>query len=85
MDLTVVVVSYNTRDLLERCLVTVRDQIACLRAEIVVVDNASSDGSAEMVTQRFPGVTVLGNDENHGFAHAVNQGIRAGSGRYVLL
>jgi GT2 family glycosyltransferase len=85
VDLTVVVVSYNTKDLLARCLATVREQITTLQAEIVVVDNASTDGSPEMLAERFPKFTVIRNGENHGFAHAVNQGILAGIGRHILL
>lgn len=77
-----ILVSYNTRGLLRECL-------ACLLDEqphaIVVVDNNSSDGSADMVATEFPGVTLLRNDENVGFARAVNQALSCASATFVLL
>ncbi|MCC6177945.1 MAG: glycosyltransferase family 2 protein [Chloroflexi bacterium] len=85
MDLSVLVVSWNTRDLLERCLSSVHDRLAGIDSEIVVVDNASSDASADMVLTAFPDVRLVGNIENRGFARAVNQGIHASTGRYVML
>jgi GT2 family glycosyltransferase len=80
--MAVVVVSYNTRDLLSRCL----DSILAERPpRVVVVDNASSDASSEMVAGRFPSVTLLSNTTNIGFGQAANQGIRACAAAYVLL
>ena len=83
-SVSVVIVSWNTRDLLRDCLHSINQQTR-LRHEIVVVDNASSDGSAEMVEREFPEVILLINRDNRGFAIANNQGIRATSGYYVLL
>jgi len=85
MDLSIVVVSYNTRALLRRCLSAVAARTHGVKHEIIVVDNASSDGSPEMVAAESPQATLLRNGENRGFAAAVNQGIGASSGRYVLL
>ncbi len=70
----VVVVSYNTRDLLRQCLQSVTT--AELPTQVVVVDNASRDGSAEMVRREFPHVDLIVNRENRGFAAATNQGLR---------
>ena len=85
MDLSIAVVSYNTRDLLLDCLQSVRDRTAGLHYELIVVDNASRDGSVEAVRAGFPHVTVLANAENVGFAKACNQAAAVGSGRYLLL
>ena len=87
-DLAIVIVSYNTRDLLDRCLASVAASLALtpvLRAEVVVVDNASADGSAALVTERHPGAHVLALATNSGFAAASNVGIRATTGGIVLL
>lgn len=83
MDLSVVIVSYNTRDLLAACLASLAGSEP--EIEIIVVDNASEDGSAAMVRERFPQVRLIQNLHNSGYACASNQGIRASSGRHVLL
>lgn len=74
MDLVVVTVSYNTRDLLADCLGSVLTGLehSGLEAQVWVVDNASADGSAEMVRQRFPAVRLVAHDENLGFAGGNN-------------
>ena len=86
MDLSIVIVSWNTRDLLASCLESV---VAArhddLDSEIIIVDNASADGSATMVRERFSQVHLIENQENVGFACANNQAIRHSRGRYVLL
>ncbi len=78
-QLGIVTVSYNTRDLLRQCLHSVSESLARsdMAAEVVVVDNASTDGSAEMVRHEFPWARLLANTENSGFAAASNQGLRA--------
>ena len=85
MDLSIVIPSYNTRDLLEQALHTVMDAATALEVEILVVDNASRDGSADMVAATFPQVQLIRNEENVGFAAANNQALRRVNGRYVLL
>lgn len=85
MDLSIVVISYNTRDLLLACLQSVRDRTMGVGYEIIVVDNASRDGSVDAVRARFPHVTVIANAENDGFAKACNQAAAVSSGRYLLL
>lgn len=78
MDLAVITVSYNTRDLLADCLASVFAgfEQSGLRGEVWVVDNASSDGSAEMVRRRFPTVQLIAHDENIGFAAGNNLALR---------
>ena len=85
IDLSIVIVNWNTRELLLRCLQSVYETAGCLEFEVFVVDNGSTDGSAAMVRERFPQVHVIANQENVGFAQANNQGIRQSHGRYVLL
>lgn len=85
MDLSIVIVNWNTRDLLARCLESVAGAAPALTREVLVVDNASTDGSAALVRERFPWVRLFENPENVGFARANNQGIRESSGRYILL
>src|SRR5262245_44949268 len=76
---TAVVPSYNVAPLLERCLASLRQGGAELRVRgdslaTVVVDNASADGSADLVRRRFPGVALVANPDNRGFGAACNQG-----------
>lgn len=84
-DVSIVVVNWNTRDLLLRCIRCVYDMCADLSLEVIVVDNASSDDSVLALQARFPHVHVIENHENVGFARANNQGVRASSTPYVLL
>jgi len=84
-DLSIVIVNWNTRDLLSRCLRCVYDTTLDLDFEVIVVDNASTDGSQEMVRQKYPGASLIANTKNNGFAKANNQAIRRSQGRYVLL
>lgn len=79
MKLGIIIVSYNTRDLLRRCLQSVYEDAARtpgLQTSIVVIDNASADGSAEMVAEEFPLVQLIASAENLGFARANNVGLR---------
>ena len=85
MDISVIIVSWNTRDILRDCLASVYAQTTGAEYEAIVVDNASSDGSAAMVKAEFPQVILIENTENKGFAAANNQGIQIAKGRYVLL
>lgn len=80
--IAVAVVSYNTRDLLRACLDSILGEQP---DEVVVVDNASSDGSPEMVRDEYPGVTLWRNEDNRGFASGVNQAFARSSSPHVLL
>jgi len=86
MLLSVVIVNYNVREFLEQCLVSVQKSINYLNneAEIIIIDNNSTDGSIEYLQPGFPGVKFISNNENLGFAKACNQGIERTSGEYVL-
>ncbi len=85
MDLSVVIVNWNTRDMLRDCLQTVFDRAGLLDMEVWVVDNASQDDSVEMVKAEFPEVRLICNSENRGFAAANNQALAQAEGRHVLL
>jgi GT2 family glycosyltransferase len=85
IDVSIVIVNWNTREILRDCLTSLYANKAGVRAEVFVVDNASSDGSADMVAQYFPEVLLIRNDVNAGFAAANNIAIRRARGRHVLL
>ncbi len=85
IDVSIVIVNWNTRDLLGECLRSIQQHGQGVACEVIVVDNDSADGSAEMVRRDFPDTRVIANAENRGFAAANNQGIAAARGRYVLL
>ncbi len=87
MDLSVIIVSHNTRELLALCLDSLLASLAssAFGYEVTVVDNASRDRTVEMVRERFPQVQLLANEENLGFAAASNQGLKVSEGNYLLL
>ena len=85
MDLSVVIVNFNTRDLLRDCLASLRPELAGLDAEVIVVDNASTDGSVAMLAEEFAEAKVLINPANAGFGRANNRALRQAKGRDVLL
>jgi GT2 family glycosyltransferase len=89
-DLSIVIVSWNVNDLLRRCVRSVMDSLSSGRQgglawQLIVVDNASSDGTVEMLRQEYPQVELIANQGNLGFTAGNNQGISLSDGRYVLL
>jgi GT2 family glycosyltransferase len=85
MELSIVIVNYNVKYFLEQCLISVYKAGRGIDMEVFVVDNASADGSCQMVKQRFPDVKLIENTENLGFSVANNQAIRKTAGKFVLL
>lgn len=96
MDISILIVSWNVRELLRRCLVSVSSskfQVSSLnnlkpetvQLETIVVDNASSDGTVEMLRTEFPRVRVIANTDNVGFTRANNQALALAQGRYLFL
>ncbi len=83
--LSIVIVSWNTRDYLHACLSSIERAPDEVSREIIVVDNASEDGTVQMVEYDHPEATVIANDENRGYAAANNQGIEVATGEHVLL
>jgi GT2 family glycosyltransferase len=85
VKLSVVILNYNTRDELAQCIESVQAGAGGVPVELIVIDNASTDGSAAMVRERFPGVRLIANRVNRYFAAGNNQGIEAAHGEYVWL
>lgn len=85
MDLSIVIVNYNTKSILRDCLNSIREHAAGFDYEVIVVDNASSDGSLDMLRQEFSWVKRVASADNSGFAGGNNQGIRVAQGRYIVL
>lgn len=83
--LSIIIVSWNARELLAACLRSLRSAAGKFPREVLLVDNASTDGLPEMVVSEFPEVHFIGNTQNRGFAAANNQGMQVAVGRYFLL
>src|ERR1035437_9443835 len=83
-DLSIVIVSYNTKDFLIKCIQSIEETAKDFTYEIIVVDNASADGTVELVKEKFKEVILIANKENLGFSKANNVGIKKASGRFVL-
>lgn len=84
VDLSICIVSWNTENVLRGCLGSIYERTKGISYEIFVVDNASRDGTVEMVRKYFPGVCLIVNKENKGFAAANNQAMRLAQGRHVI-
>jgi GT2 family glycosyltransferase len=84
-SVSIVIVSFNSREALERCLASVRQETRSVGFEVIVVDNASSDGTIGTLRERFPWVRLVQNQENVGFARACNQGVAVARADYLLL
>jgi hypothetical protein len=82
--LSVLIVNWNTREHLERCIRSIREHAPSLPYEVVVVDNASTDGSAEMVRERFPEVKLIASPVNLGYAKGNNAAFAVASGKLLL-
>jgi hypothetical protein len=85
LTVSVIIVSWNAREYLLQCLDSISAEVCRYPMEVIVVDNASSDGSADTVASRYPHVRLIRNSGNLGFAKANNIGIAASTGRYVCL
>lgn len=85
MDISIIIVSWNTKDILRDCLDSVYAQTQGVDYEVIVIDNNSHDGSARMVADDFPEVILIENEDNRGFAAANNQGMQIAKGQYILL
>ena len=84
-DLSIVIVSWNVRELLRVCLASLEPGRDLLQLEVVVVDSGSADGSAEMVARDFPWVKLIARPDNVGFPRGNNLAIQRSTGRYILL
>jgi len=85
LDLSIIIVNWNTRDLLRNCLRSIYKKTEGIKYEVIVVDNASKDESTKMVKDEFPQVKLIENKKNVGFAKGNNQGFSLARGKYILL
>ncbi|CAH1223426.1 MULTISPECIES: glycosyltransferase family 2 protein [unclassified Paenibacillus] len=85
VDVSIIIVNYNTRQLTLDCLESVYASRTAYHYEIIVIDNASHDGSVEAIRTAYPEVLMIANGDNTGFAVANNQGMKVARGRYILL
>ena len=84
MQLSIIIVNYNVKHFLEQCLYSVQKAITGMQAEVIVVDNSSSDNSMDYLSPGFPSTRFIANKENVGFAKACNQGLQKSGGKYIL-
>ena len=85
MEVSIIIVNYNVKHFLEQCLLSIyKNGSGGLRLQVIVIDNASTDGSQEYLTQKFSEVIYIKNQKNRGFAKACNQGLQYASGKYIL-
>lgn len=85
LEVSVIIVNYNVRDFLHQSLLSLQKALKGVRSEIIVVDNASDDGSVEMVRQRFQHIKLMVNSTNIGFAKANNIALKRARGKFILL
>lgn len=84
MDVSIIIVSYNTKDHLQRCLSSIYEKTSRITFEVLVIDNASTDGSCAMVRANFPAVILVANETNLGFGKANNLGAHKARGNYLF-
>lgn len=85
VELSIIIVNWNVMGFLDRCLASIFEHVRHLRYEVIVVDNASRDGSVELVRSKYPQVHLIANEYNAGFCRANNQGIERAEGEFLVL
>lgn len=85
MDVSIIIVNYNTKDLISNCLKSIFEQTVEVKFEIIVVDNASIDGSQQLLKNNFPNILLIESPENLGFGKANNLGAKHAKGKYLFL
>jgi GT2 family glycosyltransferase len=85
LDLSIIIVNYNVKEFLQNLLHSIEKASVNITKEIIIVDNASDDGSVELIKNRFPSVKLIVNNENIGFGRANNQGLKIASGEFMLM
>src|SRR3972149_4921562 len=84
VDVSIIIVNWNTKELLANCIRSIIERTEAGKYEIIVVDNASTDGSAEMMRDRFPYINLIESKKNLGFAKGNNRALAEVGGKYVL-
>ncbi len=85
IDVSIIIPSWNAKNFLHECIKSILEDTSNYQREIIVIDNASTDGSPEMVVDQFPQIKLIQNEENLGFAKACNIGMRVAKGQYVVI
>lgn len=85
VDLSIIIVNYNVKEFIQNLLESIKSASLNLKTEIIVVDNASDDGSIELMKQKYPYVHLIENHRNEGFSKANNLGLKVAKGKYLLL
>ncbi|MCR3759869.1 glycosyltransferase family 2 protein [Clostridium felsineum] len=85
LDISIIIVNYNTEDLLRNCLNSIKETVENVEYEVIVTDNDSKDGSVKMMKNEFPWVKLIESKVNGGFAYANNLAIKQSSGKYIFL
>lgn len=85
MEVSIIIVNYNTKDLLKDCIKSIKEKTLGVEYEIIVVDNDSSDGSIEMLRKEFPDIRAISSGANLGFGKANNLGMKHANGKYMFL
>jgi len=85
MDISIIIVNYNVKEFIQQAIISIKKACEKLEHEIFIVDNASTDGSQNLIRDKFPDVHLIANTENAGFAVANNQALKRASGEYILL
>ncbi len=85
IDLSIVIITWKMRDLLQKCLTTIYQYTSEIKFEIILIDNNSQDGTVEMIENSFPQIQLIKNEVNRGVAPARNQGLKLALGKYILI
>lgn len=86
IDISIIIVSYNSADVIELCLASIFKQDSLMsHIEVLVVDNASSDSTVNIIREKFPSVLIFQNNVNYGYSYAVNRGYSESVGKYILI
>ena len=85
ITLSIIIVNYNVKEFLQNLLSSIQKSIRDISSEIIVIDNASDDGSVEMIREKYPYVNLISNNKNVGFGVANNQGLQIAKGKFFLL
>lgn len=85
MDLSIIIVNYNVKEFIQNLLESIKSASKKISTEVIIVDNASDDGSNELIRQKYPGVKLIVNSRNLGFSKANNLGLKEATGKYLLL
>ncbi|MCK9209500.1 MAG: glycosyltransferase family 2 protein [Ignavibacteriaceae bacterium] len=84
-DVSIVIITWKMRDLLQKCLDSIYQYTKEISFELILIDNCSNDGTVELIEQNFPNINLIKNNENKGVAPARNQGMKITKGKYILI